>query len=120
MSDIFVIDKLSDIRQSCSQRELASRLCASIPDNNERQLWCAVIWRAWHDFFSGVDYVGSASDYDRANMRAEARSFLFDTDHPWATARRDVCEAAGVDPDALREQALKEIWGKAWNQWNQT
>jgi hypothetical protein len=75
MSDIFVIDKLSDICESSSQRDIDSHLCAPLPDTNERQLWCAVIRQAWHDYFSTA-----TGDHTRTvSVISEAESFLFDS-----------------------------------------
>lgn len=104
MSDIFVIDKLSDIGQSCSQRELDSLFCASLPDTNEKQLWCAVIRQAWHDFFT----LATGDHTLTVSVRSEAESFLFDKHGNWAKSREAVCEAAGIDPDSLREAAIKK------------
>jgi len=42
--------------------------------------------------------------------RAKREAIMFSgaTDGPWAQSRGDVCHAAGVDPDAFREYAIKE------------
>lgn len=64
----------------------------------EKRLWCEVIERAWHDYFS-------ISPID-TNDRLEAALFLTALDGEWAMSRRDICVAAGIDPDLLRERAL--------------
>jgi hypothetical protein len=65
----------------------------------ERRLWCDVILQAWHDYFSVAANITT-------EQRVEAALFLTALDGDWATSRRDICVAAGIDPDLLRERAL--------------
>ena len=75
----------------------------------ERQLWCAVIQTAWDDYFAPIlthDWLQELREQMIA--KREAWLFLTKTVGEWAESREDVCNAAGIDPDALRERFLAE------------
>jgi len=60
----------------------------------EENIWRAVIQQAWRDYFEHQD--------------VEAECFLFDTYGDWYQSRKDICAAVEVDPDNLREWAIRE------------
>lgn len=75
----------------------------------EKQLWCAVIQSAWDDYLAprpSERWRQGFLDWQK-NYR-EARCFLTKLGGEWAQSRNDICSAAGIDPDALREAALRK------------
>jgi hypothetical protein len=70
-------------------------------DSGYRALWASVIQTAW------ADALGTNSGA-RPYERGEARSFLLSQGGEWAKAREFCCSLAGLDPDAVRERALRE------------
>ena len=74
-------------------------------DFHEPALWCSVIQQSIDDYYAECpSWRQGARDWEAA-MR-EAKLFLLKTGGVWARAREDVCEAAGVDPEALRNFIL--------------
>lgn len=69
--------------------------------SRERQLWCAVIGRAVQDAIRPVGDVGWTPEL--ARQREEARRWFADNDPDF----RRACEAAGYDPDFLRDRVLR-------------
>lgn len=67
----------------------------------ERQLWCAVIGRALQDALSRVSAVGSTTEQER--LRDDARRWITQNDGDF----RRACEAAGYDPDFLRDHLMR-------------
>src|SRR3712207_4661794 len=68
----------------------------------EQRLWCAVVERAYRD--ATEDHVSTIGDAaQRERVRAEARLWFIENGHDlrWA------CEGAGLDPDSVREHALR-------------
>jgi hypothetical protein len=78
----------------------------------EKQMFCAVILQAWEDYFTPLPESASGSwgnshqFCDWRNAKREAHSFFSSTTGQWAQSRVDVCGAAGIDPDALRDRFL--------------
>ncbi len=70
-------------------------------------MWCAVIERALLDASGAAGGVGSPGE--RQRMREEARRW-FQSDGP---DFRLICEAAGLEPEAVRLRALSLIEGGA-------
>lgn len=69
--------------------------------SRERQLWCAVIGRAVQDAIRPVGQVGWTTEH--ARQRDEARRWFSENDPDF----RRACEAAGYDPDFLRDRVLR-------------
>jgi hypothetical protein len=69
--------------------------------SRERQLWCAVIGRAVQDAIRPSGPGGLTTEQIR--QRNEARRWFIDNDPDF----RKACEAAGFDPDFLRERVLR-------------
>lgn len=69
--------------------------------SRERQLWCAVIGRAVLDATRPPGPSGQTPEQARA--RAEAWRWFLDNDVDY----REACEAAGFDPDFLRDRVLR-------------
>ena len=78
----------------------------------EKQMFCAVILQAWEDYFTPLppsangSWSNSHQSRDWRNSKREAHSFFSSTTGQWAQSRADVCQAAGINPDALRERFL--------------
>jgi hypothetical protein len=78
----------------------------------EKQLWCSVIQLAWDDYFAKrPTWKQGIRDWER-NKR-EAMLFLTRSGGDWARSRHDICSAAGIDPEALREAVLREETARA-------
>lgn len=69
--------------------------------SRERQLWCAVIGRAVLD--ATRPFGPSGQTPEQARARAEAWRWFIDNDDDF----RKACEAAGFDPDFLRDRVLR-------------
>lgn len=69
----------------------------------ERQLWCAVVGRALEDALGNAGGTSSGPVRDRAI--AEARAWFMGDDLDF----RRACDAAGLDPDLMRDRALQLI-----------
>jgi hypothetical protein len=67
----------------------------------EQQLWCAVVQRALDDARDEIGTPSAAAERRRA--RDEARNWFLSNDVDF----RRACEAAGFDPDRVRDHALK-------------
>jgi hypothetical protein len=88
-------------------------------ESPDTALWCAVIDQALRDYFvrwnkDDLEGLRESTDENRDNLiayhqriRQDAERFLFEPVGGWARSRREVCIAAGVDPDWLREKAIK-------------
>lgn len=77
----------------------------------ETELACEVIRQAMDD---ACRPIGSVTGHGSTPLArdceiAEACAFWADADGPWRESRVIWCEAAGLDPDAAREGALKRI-----------
>ncbi len=70
-------------------------------DSPERQLWCAVIWRALQDATAHVGMVADASEQER--LREDARRWFAANDGDFRAA----CNSAGYDADLVRNHALR-------------
>lgn len=69
--------------------------------SRERQLWCAVIERAVQD---AVRLDGpSGATPEQTRQRDEARRWFAENGHDFRIA----CDAAGFDPDTLRDRVLR-------------
>ena len=89
-----------------------------MPLEPEAKLWTAVVLQAWHDRFERPapalrpSHTGTGQYQAEKALRRyrldldEADRFLFDAHGYWATAREEVCAAAGVDEDKLVERAV--------------
>lgn len=85
--------------------------------SGERRLWCAVIANAWHDAFTAKDswlansgHRSSEEVRQRADMiRGESRRWLTAMWGSYQQDRQEVCELAGVDPEALRQAAMRRL-----------
>jgi hypothetical protein len=73
----------------------------------ERQLWCAVLGRAFDDAMDRVTAVSTPGE--RLKKCLEARQWFVLNGMEFRTA----CEAAGYDPDSLRSRILPMIAGPA-------
>ena len=78
----------------------------------QRALAAAVIQMAWDDL--GALKVRSCEDRSNGGIPtvaqvAEAMAFLTDSYGPWRLARVLWADAAGVDPEVLRERALARM-----------
>jgi hypothetical protein len=69
----------------------------------ERQLWCAVLDRALRDATGNIRTVGSPAERER--LREDALRWFVGNDDDF----RRACEAAGLDPDRVRDHALQLI-----------
>jgi len=67
----------------------------------ERQLWCAVVERAWQDAVGAN--ASAARDEPQSRERREALQWFLDNDQDYRLA----CDAAGIDPDDLRYRVLR-------------
>lgn len=72
------------------------------PKSLERELWAAVIFQALQDAIGVVSHVNPAQ---AGRCREEATTWFRDNSRDF----RDVCLLADLDPDAVRERALKLI-----------
>ncbi len=77
---------------------------------SERDLYCAVLEQALDDAQAAY----TTPETKRLNNftleeRRNAIAFIEDEYGAWARSRRDVCNAAGICPDAFRERCLKEL-----------
>jgi len=72
-----------------------------IDHSRERQLWCAVIERAVQDAIRPDGPGATAPEHVR--QREEARRWFADNSHDF----RSACDAAGFDPDFLRDRVLR-------------
>jgi hypothetical protein len=78
----------------------------------EKQMWCAVVQIAWDDYFAKrPSWKQGIRDWEK--NRREARLFLTKNGGEWRRSREDVCSAAGIDPDALRDRFLVEEHARA-------
>lgn len=78
-------------------------------ESPERHMYRQALVEALNDYFNRIaDLQGPNKRNERRQARDDARSFLFDKTGPWAQSREDICYAAGVDPDAFREQAMRK------------
>ncbi len=69
----------------------------------EEGLYASVISQAWEDaFHPGKNLLCAGRHQDRQ----DAKLFLLASQGPWAQSREDICHAAGVDPDGLRDKAV--------------
>lgn len=75
--------------------------------SRERQLWCAVIERAVQDAVRPDGVPGATPEQTR--QRDEARRWFADNGHDFRIA----CDAAGFDPDTLRDRVLRMAEGIA-------
>ena len=83
-------------------------LHASRPDG-AKALYRAAIARSVLDLFGKVI---PASEQDEAQLaRREALYFLTREHGAWAESRRNLCDAAGLDPDDLRSNILRVLAG---------
>jgi hypothetical protein len=74
----------------------------------ERELWCEVVHQAWLDLFATKpSTVREIRDWEQDQR--EARLFLLMRGGKWARSREIICDVVGLDPDALRERAEKEL-----------
>lgn len=69
--------------------------------SRERQLWCAVIERAVQDAIR-PDGPGMAAP-EHVRHRDEARRWFAENGYDY----RNACDAAGFDPDFLRDRVLR-------------
>jgi len=69
--------------------------------SRERQLWCAVIERAVQDAIRPDAPGGTTPEH--ARQREEARRWFAENGHDYRVA----CDAAGFDPDFLRDRVLR-------------
>lgn len=69
--------------------------------SRERQLWCAVIERAVQDAVRPDGIAGTTPEHVR--HREEARRWFAENGHDFRAA----CDAAGFDPDFLRDRVLR-------------
>ena len=67
----------------------------------ERQLWCAVVERAWQDAVGAA--LSAARDEPQSRERREALQWFVDNDPDYRLA----CDAAGIDPDDLRHRVMR-------------
>lgn len=83
----------------------------------EKQLWCSVIQLALDDYYTPMPVRKSKGKPPRSwrqrinewqKAHHDARLFLTKVAGEWARSRADVCAAAGIDPDALREAVLRQ------------
>ncbi|WP_414897039.1 hypothetical protein [Rhodovulum sp. YEN HP10] len=72
-------------------------------------LYRAVLARAVLDLFGKAITASEGADAQLA--RREALYFLTRERGAWAESRRDLCDASGIDPDALRLNALRILDG---------
>lgn len=93
--------------QGVNGRQTASRggpvILRDKPQSHERELWAAVISQALGDAIG--DFRGTAQPKERARIQQEAIKWFRDNSRDF----REVCILADVDPDAVRERALKLI-----------
>lgn len=75
----------------------------SVEQTPERQLWCAVLGRALEDALGNPGGVGDDSARHRAI--AEARAWFVEDGFDF----RRACEAAGIEPDVMRDRVLRLI-----------
>lgn len=81
------------------------------PLRPEFELFLAVIWRAWEDAFVATNQTLKNSDrHCQPDMiRAEARRWLTLNFGEWREDREDICDRAGVDPNAVRSAAVRRL-----------
>jgi hypothetical protein len=79
--------------------------------SGEVRLYQAVIARVWSDAFILADVSIQATDRpcDPSIVRAEARRWLTLDFGEWKADREDVCVMADLDPDAVRNAAVKRL-----------
>lgn len=82
---------------------------ASRPDGPQ-SLYRAVVARAVLDLFGKV--VPAPEGVDSTGARREALFFLVRESGAWAESRRSLCDACGIDPDALRANTLSVLAGR--------
>jgi hypothetical protein len=72
-------------------------------------LCAAVVQQAWRDLFDALPSGDGGSYANKVTPmeRHEAKLFLTEPRGNWAKARQWYCHGAGIDPDALRNAALK-------------
>lgn len=70
--------------------------------SRERQLWCAVVYRAVQDATQAYRGPGGPT-LAQLRERDEARSWFADNSEEYCYA----CESAGLDPDFVREHVLR-------------
>ena len=69
----------------------------------ERQLWCAVLGRAVEDALGKPG--GISGEFAQTRAVLEARSWFLENGLDF----RRACEAAGFEPDVLRERVLRLV-----------
>ena len=74
----------------------------------ERQLWCAVVKQAWMDLFAVSPSIKKEA-VQCEKHRVDARLFFTKRVGKWAKSREAICSIVGLDPDALRERAEREL-----------
>ena len=79
--------------------------------SGEVRLYQAVLARVWSDAFILADVSIQATDRpcDPSIVRAEARRWLTLDFGEWKADRADVCVMADLDPDAVRNAAVKRL-----------
>lgn len=77
------------------------------PTTTEQLLFLEVINRAIIDAQTTGTKSYSKDEKASSQDRAEAISFLTDESGDWAISRVRVCDAAGIDPHALRERMVR-------------
>lgn len=82
-------------------------LCNPTPDSPETRLSAAVIFQALEDLLFPRTNEPHAVDKNRG----EALAFFTATSGPWAKSRRDVCDAAGFAPEAIRAKIIAILDG---------
>lgn len=72
--------------------------------SGETDLFCGVILQAMRDYNCRLR--GEIPKAGTIQDGIEAERFLTDTHGPWKRSRMDICHAAGMCPDALRDRIL--------------
>lgn len=75
----------------------------------EAGLLAAIIDMAWHHAMSDRVVPYYTSSAPRRQDQAEARLFLTAARGEWAEAREVLCDLVGLDPDMLRQAALRRL-----------
>lgn len=98
---------ISDSQAGADLTESSAAVGAAVSDledgGAERQLWCAVLGRAVLDATDHVAAIGG--EVSRRRIREDARGWIIGNGPDFRTA----CEAAGYDPDYLRDRLLPRL-----------
>lgn len=73
-----------------------------------RALWLEVIRTAWKDARGYPSFVEKNSTQEICVI-LDARRFLTASSGDWEKSRRHICSLVDIDPDKLREAAIKEL-----------